>query len=266
MRSARLISATCVGLLVTCCGCYHYGHFGPGGQYPPMAPGGYPPPMMTPVPSTPYVPSYNSQGVSPTPISPNGTPTPTWQSSPSEALPGNPNAAPPYDSSAPGNKPVPNPTNEEQNFGGAPAGASLQPRAPAGISGSGIELQPIDVGSSDSSSNLASQADPFAVSAKPVSTNTSRPNPFSHDPNFAWLRGVLSFDSQDQRWMILYDDNPDASDRYGGSLTLSDHAMLNRLKPDDVAYIEGSVSTNSLDKDSKPLYTVTKVVPLRPKN
>lgn len=263
MRSARLISATYVGLLVTCCGCYHYGYHGPGGGYPP--PGSYPPPTLTPVPSAPYVP-YNSQGVSPTPITPNGTSTPNWQSVPGGALPGNPNAAPPYDS--PGNKPVPNPTTDEQNFGGgAPAGASLPPsRSPSNVSGSGIELQPIEFGASTQPSSMAARQDPFGVPAKPVSAGTSRPNPFDHDANgFTWMRGVLSYDQHDQRWMIMYSDNPDAGDRYGGSLTLSDHPLLNRLKPDDVAYVEGSVSANSIDKDGKPIYQIKKLVPLRPR-
>lgn len=259
MRS-RLISATYVGLLVSCCGCYHYGYYGPGG-YPP---GGYPPPTLTPVPSAPYVP----QGVSPTPINPNGTSTPTWQSVPGDTLPGNPNSAPPYDSSVPGNKPVPNPTDEKNFGGGAPAGASLSPSTtPSNVSGSGIELQqPIDIGASANSSSLAAHPDPFSVPTKPVSAGTSRPNPFDHDRHgFTWMRGVLSYDAHDQRWMIMYDDNPDPSDRYGGSLTLSDHPLLNRLNPDDVAYVEGSVSMNSLDRFGKPIYQIKVLKPLRPK-
>lgn len=279
MRSARIYTFASIGLLAGLCGCYHYGYSPYGSTYPygpayPATPGGgYMPP------STPYIP-----GGSPTPMGPTPTPQPNWNPAPGGG------SAPTYESPSGNSKgTVPYPTDSDDNNKsfGAPPGASNQPAAPGGISGSGIQLQPIEPGASTptgtatpSTSVAINGGDPFEVPAKSVSSGatvtakspgagegSARPNPFAHDArNFSWMRGIIDFDPQDRRWMMIYSANPSPSDRYGGSITLNDHADLDRIKPGDVVLIEGAVDADSLDQHGKPLYRIDKLQPLKPKN
>lgn len=290
MPTARISAASCIGLLVSLCGCNHYayqpygspyGGYGPSSY--PTAPGGYPTGAGGGYggASPSYVPYGGPAGPSPTPLAPNGG-----------AMPGQPewrgNAAP-YDGPDGGtDRPVPNPKDEKQ-FGGAPAEANRTPGAdPAsgGLSGSGIQLQPIEAGSSfpsgaaTPSTATAGNEDPFESPLRTTSSGSnmtarsaslgnaeSRPNPFAYDArNFTWLRGIVDYDSQDQRWVIIYSADPDSTDRYGGSLTLSDHPLLQRTKPGDVVLVEGAVDSAAFDHHGKPIYRISKLQPLKPKS
>ncbi len=274
MPSAHRFPAAYYGLLIGLCGCYHYG-YSPYGSAPygpsyPMTPGGGG--YMTP--SEPYVP-YNpgAPGATPTPIVPGGGAPPTWQ-----PLPGNPNTSPtPYEQNGKGLVPQPTPDEEKPFGGGAPPAAKLTPANPAGIQFQTIEPT-LPTGAAPPTNTVASSGtDPFDSSMRPVSSgsnvaartanDSSRPNPFAHDArNFAWLRGIVDFDPQDQRWVMVYSSNPDAADRFGGSITLGDHPQMGRMKPGDVVLVEGGVDDASLDQHGKPLYRIDKLVPLKPKS
>jgi hypothetical protein len=278
MPSAPRFPAAGFGLLISLCGCYHYGYspygsapYGPSYPTMPGGGGGY----MTP--SEPYVPygSPGAPGASPTPISPGG-PTPIWQPGP-QPLPGNPNNPTPYEQNGKGLVPQPTPDEEKPFGGGAPPAAQMTPANPAGV-----QLQTIEpaypTGAATPATTVANNGgDPFDSSMRPVSSGSnvaartandpSRPNPFAHDArNFAWLRGIVDFDPQDQRWVMVYSGNPDAADRFGGSITLGDHPQMNRIKPGDVVLVEGGVDESSLDQHGKPLYRIDKLVPLKPKS
>jgi hypothetical protein len=184
---------------------------------------------------------------------------------------------------------VPQPTDDEQPFGGgAPPGAQRFPStgpATRGLSSSGVQLQPIEPGPTLPSgaaplSTSVASSDPFESPMRNVSNGAtvtartaslgqpaSRPNPFAHDGrNYTWLRGIVDYDPQDQRWVIVYSANPDMADQYGGSLTLSDHPLFSRIKPGDVILVEGAVDASSLDQHGKPIYRIDELKPLRPKS
>lgn len=290
MPTVRISTALTAGLLVGLCGCYYYGRPPYGSPYG-VPYGGYGPTYpMSPTdgfgsPPPAYVPYGAPSGPSPTPLSPNGATSP---SQPDWRTP-NGNPAPPYGGGT--EKPVPNPTIDDQPFGGgAPAGASLTPgpgpAAAGGLSGSGIQLQPIESGPSypsgaaTPSATVADGHDPFETPMRATSSGSnvtarsasldsteSRPNPFAYDArNFTWLRGIVDYDSQDQRWVIIYSANPDSTDRYGGSITLSDHPLFQHIKPGDVVLVEGTVDAASFDHHGKPIYRISKLQPLKPKS
>ncbi len=302
MHTARIATASSIGLLLCLCGCNHYAHspygspyggYGPG-MYPAAPSGGYGASSYPAAPSggymnssPTYVPYTTPSGPSPTPLPNGGTSPgqPTWQT------PGG-NPAPSYDGTSGGtDKPVPTyPDEDNKPFGGgAPSGASLFPGtspAAGNLSGSGIQLQPIETsptfpsGAAAPPATIAVSDDPFESPVKATSGGTnvtarsaslgqaeSRPNPFAHDArNFTWLRGIVDYDSQDQRWVIIYSADPDSADRYGGSITLSDHPLLQRIKPGDVVLVEGAVDEVSFDHHGKPIYKISKLQPLKPKH
>lgn len=283
MRRLQFSLASQIGLLIGLCGCYHYAYppygapYGMGPTYPAPPGDG----TMTPGPT--YIPYGSPSGPSPTPINPNGSPSqPQWRQPDG-------GSAPPYSPGNSGDKSVPQPTDDEQPFGGgAPPGARLMPNgAPAtgGLSSSGVQLQPIEsgpllpssaapptttvVGNDPFESPMRTTAGGATVAARTASLgeNVNRPNPFAYDArNFTWLRGIVDYDPQDQRWVIVYSANPDAADKYGGSMTLSDHPLFSRIKPGDVVLVEGSVDAASLDQHGKPIYRIDKLQPLKPKS
>lgn len=280
MRSVRVSTASCFGLWIGLCGCYHYGQSPYGGQpYGPYSypPGGYPIDNYGGS-TTPYVPYNSPSGPTPTPL---GNPTPNWSPAPG----GNPaprNPATPYEPNGTnGTSPdrvVPNPTDEE-GFGPRP-GAGLSPSTGPALSGSGIQLEPaieatpvFPSGAAAPSATVAS-TDPFESPMRSVSTTSPAETrsrsvedgrkPFGYDlRNHTWLRGYVDYDPQDQRWIMIYAATPDRTDRYGGSLTLSDHKLLSRVQPQDHVLIEGAVDQSSFDQHGKPLYRIEKMVRLK---
>ena len=275
MSSARILPVAMIGFVIGLSGCYYNHGYAPYGASPygpgtyPMGPSGSGYNNMSPS----YVP-YGSPGVSPTPLTPNSTPTtPNWN-----PAPGTTNPARPYEPNG-GGGPVPNPTDDERPFGGgAPPAASNTPASPTGFgaSSSGVQLQPIEAGAA--SGPVIAGNDPFESPVRSVSngaTVAARPSrlqddadgkrkPFGYDlRNYTWLRGYIDYDPQDQHWIMIYSATPDPGDRFGGSLTLADHQLLTRVKPQDHVLIEGHVESASFDQHGKPLYHIDKMVRLK---
>jgi hypothetical protein len=267
-----------LALLLFACGCYRYA-YAPYGGY------GYPAYPAAPVdggmgPTPTYVPGYgNPTAPGPTPLVPNGTPsTPNWQQ------PGGGNSAPLYDNPAGSGGLVPAPTDADDQKDFGPTPTSGNPGGAEGLSNSDIHLEPIETepatptGAAAPSSALADH-EPFESPMRPASsggatvaartaslaTPSNLPNPFAHDVKFTWLRGIVDFDPQDQRWVIVYSADPEGNDRYGGCLTLSDHAVLKLVKPGDVVYVEGTVDESSLDQHGKPIYRIDAIKKMKPK-
>lgn len=75
--------------------------------------------------------------------------------------------------------------------------------------------------------------------------------------SYRWLRGVVDFDPAKKDWQIIYGLTPEASDKYGGSLTLLDEGQLSDFQNDDVVLVEGQLDpTAGRDVLGKPLYRV----------
>ena len=105
------------------------------------------------------------------------------------------------------------------------------------------------------------QADKVVVTrhleATTARAETPEPTPFSYDrKGYRWLRGVVDYDAQDDTWNIIYSIDPDASDRFGGSITLVNDPLLAGLEENDRVLIQGRVDENSRDRFGKPQYRV----------
>ncbi len=85
---------------------------------------------------------------------------------------------------------------------------------------------------------------------------------FDHDrEEFAWLRGIVSFDESDASWNIVYSDAPDSSDPYAGFLTLLNHPDFDAMNDGTEVIVYGTVDPILTDDLGRPMYVVTRVVP-----
>ncbi|VAX36480.1 hypothetical protein MNBD_PLANCTO02-2120 [hydrothermal vent metagenome] len=97
---------------------------------------------------------------------------------------------------------------------------------------------------------------------------SAQPSPYAYDKQqHKWLRGVVDYDQQSGSWSIIYDDQPDKEDVYGGSMTLVESPKLAKLHDHDIVLVEGEVDqTVDADRLGKPLFRVQHLFgPLVPK-
>ncbi len=88
--------------------------------------------------------------------------------------------------------------------------------------------------------------------------------PFGYDTQkYLYLRGLVNYDDRSETWSIIYDNQPDRDDEYGGVFTLLDHPGFAALNNNDVVYVEGKVSADQNDEYGKPKYHVEKLTKLQ---
>lgn len=276
--------------LLSASGCYSYSPYGYGNYRGPYF---APPAGAFPQPGSPQMGPGVPQGayLPPQAVAPVGIPRSQWQQPlQAEAMP-HPAAKAPASgdegdvfAEPATNGPVPEPSDAGESREPAdPSGSPTDSGNPFGSADSaGVELKGIDDRAIVGSGHLPesrSGNDRFQkpVSFQPVSsverdtadtamTVSNRPNPYKHDRNgYAWLRGVVDYDEQDQAWHLIYALNPDPTDPYGGDVTLVDSAELDALRNEDVVYVEGSVDSSVRDRLGKPCYRVNRFQRLVPK-
>ncbi len=161
-------------------------------------------------------------------------------------------------------KPVPSPNLLE-----TPDRSGDARSEPAAPTGSTSRLDP--------ASDTSEQSDPFRepVAVQKVSqreTTPTRPaggpSPYARDPQgYSWLRGVLDFDRQDNRWRLRYSPNPTDGDAYGGEVALELSQDMSGFQPGDVVLVEGDFDPNCADRFGKPCYRVQRLIgPLVPED
>ena len=258
-------------------------------------PGGYPPgnypsgPTYTPgAPySQPGAPLYPPT-TSPTPINGgNGTFTPTDPLTPPNSQPdsGNPSTyepnSPPFRTTPNNGNGVPDPGDDPTN-GRPPQGSqgtTLTPtsgaRAPAMETPFEQEESRLprkfehqDVAEAEDESAFESplkrtsneevEEDVQFANRETLSTPEA-PRIYGYDPKFQWIKGVVDFDEPSGTWVIMYDDNPSASDEFGGELALGSSPKLNGLKPGDKVRIEGSFDPDRKDSRGLNLYQPNRI-------
>jgi hypothetical protein len=84
-------------------------------------------------------------------------------------------------------------------------------------------------------------------------------NIYAHHPKFNWVQGVVEFDEPSSTWVIMYDDNPQTSDPYGGELTISGNMNGVRLRSGDVVRVMGTLDGSQEDARGKPIFIASKV-------
>lgn len=80
----------------------------------------------------------------------------------------------------------------------------------------------------------------------------------------AWFRGLVDFDEQENAWYLIYNPEPDASDKQGGTITLVEHPNLKLFKGDDVVLVEGDFDPTVTDRYGNAKYRATVIRRLIP--
>lgn len=80
----------------------------------------------------------------------------------------------------------------------------------------------------------------------------------------AWFRGLVDFDEQENAWYLIYNPEPDARDKQGGTITLVEHPHLKLFQGDDVVLVEGDFDPSVTDRYGNPKYRATVVRRLIP--
>lgn len=86
-----------------------------------------------------------------------------------------------------------------------------------------------------------------------------RPRVYGNDPDFTWVKGVVEYDEQSKTWLIMYNDNPQPSDKLGGELTLGRHTSLKNLRSGDAVRIEGDLDQSTQDSLGKPVFQIRRL-------
>jgi hypothetical protein len=138
----------------------------------------------------------------------------------------------------------------------------------------------IDTITDDSEENLARLGDEAFASPMPLrsvaadeladgplrQTVQSVPSPYLYDHDrHSWLRGVAHYDEFSESWRIVYSRDTADEDDYGGSLTMTGHPDLDKLRDNETILVEGIVDPNRPDRFGKPTYRVRKIRPITPK-
>jgi hypothetical protein len=87
--------------------------------------------------------------------------------------------------------------------------------------------------------------------------------PYGYDPaSHQWVQGVVSYDTRQQAWGIVYSIDPDPADPHAGYLTLSDDPRLASLKDGDVIRVDGEVDPSRPDMYNRATYEVSRITPI----
>lgn len=257
-------------------------NYQPGGAYPsgpiyqPGAPTTQPGTYPTPIDGTnPYVPANPGTTPGAQPYSPSDPNQPSTYGTPS----GGNTGAPTFNPNNPGT--VPNPGDDDFNrSGGGAQRPTISPTSgarggdkvrddlsfPSGPDSSRLERkfqEPLEMEADTPFEQPVIQASATGGSDVRFADQQAEATPltvkvYSSDPQFQWVQGVLEYDDPSNTWVIMYNDNPRASDQYGGELTLADDPSLARFRSGDVVRIYGSIDPSERDSRRKPVYRMTR--------
>lgn len=96
-----------------------------------------------------------------------------------------------------------------------------------------------------------------------VASETVSPQPlYGHAPDYSWVRGKLEYSQIDDRWKLRYIPIDGQTDEYGGSVVVSDPAVLSGCERGEHIELRGEVAGSDAEGGFAPLYEVAEVVRL----
>ncbi|MCA8996850.1 MAG: hypothetical protein KDA80_07690 [Planctomycetaceae bacterium] len=97
--------------------------------------------------------------------------------------------------------------------------------------------------------------------AEPVNFSVQKPvaelTAFGHDPNYKWLRGVVTRHPSDRNWSLVFKESPDGSDEFAGCVTLAPSPSLENLTDGTTIEIQGELDPVVKDSAGKPVYLIS---------
>lgn len=111
-------------------------------------------------------------------------------------------------------------------------------------------------------SNIQSAEFRTRVQSAVVTPASATEDQYGYDAEgYAWLQGVIEFDSKRKVWHLTYSLAPDDSDQFGGEVTLKNPEDFKYLRSGQVVSVEGQFDPDQRDRLGKPVYEVTRIVP-----
>jgi len=93
-----------------------------------------------------------------------------------------------------------------------------------------------------------------------VATETvSPPSRYGHAADYSWVRGKLEHSQIDGRWKLRYIPIDGQTDEYGGSVVVSDPAVLSGCERGEHLELRGEVAGSDAEDGFAPLYEVAEV-------
>ncbi len=262
--------------------------FQPGGPVyqspgPTYQPGGtYPTPINNGDPYNSTTPGNTPGGTGQPTFSPTDPSSPSTYT-PGSGTPGSGNSAPPFNPSTPGGVPTPiDDGNQDFNRGSnrnplSPTSSASSPQSRGNASGdlsSPFERQESRLPRQFDQESAVADDESFSSPVIQTSgsddqgfrlTDGQQPalrrseKTYAHDPKFAWVQGTVEYDEPNNTWVIMYDDNPQTSDPYGGEFTIAGNLSRYRLRPGDVVRVDGGIDPLQEDSRGKPMFQATKL-------
>ncbi len=96
------------------------------------------------------------------------------------------------------------------------------------------------------------------VSSVAVTKRSSR-SKHGYDPQYRWLRGTLEYSQIDCQWKLRYIPIDAATDKFGGSVVLSDPTLLAGLERGDLVEVRGRLGSLTPKKGYAPKYDLTEI-------
>ena len=85
-------------------------------------------------------------------------------------------------------------------------------------------------------------------------------NRYGYDPQYRWLKGELEYSQIDRRWKLRYIPIDGATDKFGGSVVLSDSTLLEGHKRGDFVEVRGRLGQLAPEQQGfAPSYELTNV-------
>jgi len=99
-----------------------------------------------------------------------------------------------------------------------------------------------------------------AVTARPVNLpDIPSRSGYGFGQDYKWLRGKLEYSQIDRRWKLRYIPADGTTDKYGGSVILSDTAALSGLERGDFVEAKGNVADDAKKGSYAPTYEVADI-------
>lgn len=84
--------------------------------------------------------------------------------------------------------------------------------------------------------------------------------PYAYDPLYGWLRGKLEYSQRDRRWKLRYIPVDGNTDRYGGSVVLTNPQMLEGFEPGEFVEVQGALAGSVGREPFAPGYRIERIV------
>jgi len=140
------------------------------------------------------------------------------------------------------------------------AGGSASPKPARSASGSsGFRLVSGTEGPNDSEKVTVADGSSGSAAAGEKSGQFAPRGSYGHDPEYGWLRGKLEHSQIDRHWKLRYIPIDGATDKFGGSVVLSNPSVLAGCERGHFIEARGKLGAVDPKKGFAPLYQVAEV-------